>query len=145
MGCPLCELLWKGITAIIPSTLLLFLMPILILCCLVSSQLLFLFHNFILLHGIRNSMSIYFIIICNMLSSCLLILFPFLSLVMSVSSCFFHACLIMASLILTILAFVTLYYSTLNSAILHSYILSRFIYLLSSSMLIVLCFIAFVI
>ena len=109
-----------------------------------TSQLLFLFLNFILLHGIRNSMSIYFIIICNMLSSCLLILFRFLSLVMCVSSCFF-ACLIMASLILTILAFVTLYYSTLNSAILYSYILSRFIYLLSSSMLIVLCFIAFVI
>ena len=56
-------------------------MPILILCCHVTSQLLFLFHNFILLHGIRNSMSIYFIIICNMLSSCLLILFRFLSLV----------------------------------------------------------------
>jgi hypothetical protein len=81
------------------------------------------FLNFNLLHGILNSMSIY-IIICSMLSSCMLFSF-----VMCVSSCFFNACLIMASLILTILAFVTLYYSTLNSAIRHSYILSRFIYL----------------
>jgi hypothetical protein len=50
-------------------------MPILILCCLVTSQLLFLFLHFILLRGILNSMSIHFIIICNMLSSCLLFLF----------------------------------------------------------------------
>jgi hypothetical protein len=103
-------------------------MPILILCCLVTSQLLFLFLNFNLLHVILNSMSIHFIIICSMLSSCLLFLFRFLSFVMCVSSCFFNVCLIMASLILTILAFVTLsfYLKFCNPT---SYILSRFIYL----------------
>jgi uncharacterized membrane protein len=72
---------WKEITAIILSVHLLFLMLTFILLytysnsmlpCYISTSVLFFFFYFILLHGILNSMSIYFIIISNMLSSFLL-------------------------------------------------------------------------
>jgi hypothetical protein len=80
----------------------------------------------ILLHGILNSMSIYFIIICNMRSSCLLFSFCLHLFVMCVSSCFFNASLIMASLILTIYM-ISLCLKFCNPTFL--YCISTFIYL----------------